>query len=200
MQKSQVVVSFGKPDQDSIKIQKAAEFCRDHIRRSAMAILDCGRELALLKAAFREDEQRWLAAFGEGPGRAKVGKNPFPFTSRTADMLIRSHARLSGNAVSTTNLPASWGTLYELSKLTDKQLEAAKEKIHPMMTRSEASALRPKKKSTKPATPTNQKIERAHETYMRIDDRDQFLREIVAMVRDRKLTIEDVCRAWKAFQ
>lgn len=196
--KSEVVVQFGRPDPDETKISKAAEFCREHIRKSAMAILDCGRELALLKAALRSDDQRWLTAFGEDRERKLVADNPFPFTSRTADKLIRIHARLgAGHMCPAVKLPASWGTLDELAKLTDKQIEAAKDKIHPMMTRAEASKLKPKK-NKKPGAPKNQTIDKAHETYMRIPESD-FLREIAALIRDRGVDLDKLRNAMEAF-
>lgn len=193
---SSVVVSISNPDSDDVKITKTAKFCRDHVRRSAMAIIECGRELALLKSALREDDQRWRTAFGEDRDRKQIADNPFPFTSGTADRLIQIHARLSAGPMGpASQLPASWRTLYELSKLSDKQLESAKDKIHPMMTRSEAVNLRSRKKS-KPRPPAERALNRAHDFYVKLPKED-FLREVVALMRDRGIDIDALQKAWE---
>jgi hypothetical protein len=69
-----------------------------------------------------------------------------PFSSSTARrlMAIASDKRISDRA-HVNVLPASWGTLYELTKLSDEEFEGAIEKkiIRPDMERAEVALLRP---------------------------------------------------------
>lgn len=197
MNKAQVVVTFDKPDSEQLKINKAATFCRERIRQSAQAILDCGHRLMVLKRDLKEDH-KWLAAFGEVQGRKCVGENPFPWGSRTADTLIQIHAKLSsGNTLPPEQLPQSWYTLRELAQLEPARLEQMREKIHPTMTSTEARALKPKAKKKPPKPPSNQTIDTAHAVYMKIP-KPEFLREVVALLHDKGLRLEDLRAAWEA--
>jgi len=69
-------------------------------------------------------------------------ENELPFKPRTGQMLMRIAAdeRLS-KAQHVSLLPPSWGTLYELTKLSDKAFEERIENgaIHPEMERKDVS-------------------------------------------------------------
>jgi hypothetical protein len=72
-------------------------------------------------------------------------KEDLPFTRQTAFRLITIAAdeRLR-DVTHVQHLPAMWGTLFELTKLTDEQFEAgiASGAIHPKMKRNDVNALR----------------------------------------------------------
>jgi hypothetical protein len=95
---------------------------------SVKAILEVGRLLAEAKDALPH------GAFG------KMIDTDLPFTARTAQMLmaIGSDPRIT-NPKHVSHLPASWGTLYEITKLDDTAFEAkiADGTIRPDMMRRE---------------------------------------------------------------
>jgi hypothetical protein len=63
------------------------------------------------------------------------------------------------NPTHVSDLPASWGTLYELTKLDDEQIIAGMKagEINPDMTRAQASSLRPDPVQ-KPALPPHEEM------------------------------------------
>lgn len=75
-----------------------------------------------------------------------MAKNDLPFSHQTAAklMVIAADERLSNDA-HVRNLPISWGTLVELTKLDDETFDAAivDGRINPKMERKDALALRP---------------------------------------------------------
>lgn len=144
-------VSILPPVNDLITVERVAEDCHLSFQRSVSGILNCGEKLKALK---KKEGDGWLAAFGEGSGRKRIGANPFPFGSATADMFIDIYKRFGGANNVCTTLPPSWGTLYELAKLDDAELAQAADKIRPDMTRAEVKALRspPEPKPRKPLT------------------------------------------------
>lgn len=87
----------------------------------------------------------------------KMVKDELPFSRSAASILmqIADNDNLR-NGEHIHHLPVSWGTLYELTKLTDEQFDAAitNGMIHPKMTRKDAKALRgePEPKPEKPPT------------------------------------------------
>jgi N6-adenosine-specific RNA methylase IME4 len=83
-------------------------------RASVTAIVDVGRLLMDAKAALPH------GSFGQ------MIELDLPFTARTAQMLmaIAADPRLT-NPKHVSHLPASWGTLYEISKLDDRQFNDA---------------------------------------------------------------------------
>ncbi len=100
-------------------------------RASVEAILEVGRLLADAKKALPHGE------FG------KMIEGGLPFTSRTAQrlMAIAADPKIS-NAAHVSHLPPAWGTLYELTKLTEEQFAAAIDEglIRPDMERGSISA------------------------------------------------------------
>ena len=99
-------------------------------RASVEAIIEVGRLLGAAKAALPHGE------FG------MMIESNLPFSASTAQrlMAIASDARLS-NPAHVQLLPASWGTLYELTKLSDEEFDQAlgKQVIRPDMERREIS-------------------------------------------------------------
>jgi N6-adenosine-specific RNA methylase IME4 len=102
---------------------------------SVQAIIEVGVLLISAKAALPHGD------FGA------MIETSLPFSASTAQrlMAIASDARLS-NAAHVQHLPASWGTLYELTKLSDEEFDQAigKQIIRPDMERWEiAERIRP---------------------------------------------------------
>jgi hypothetical protein len=119
-------------------------------RKSVEGILGVGRQLIAAKAACEHGE--FLRLF---KGHANAVSEPVPFSERTAERLISvaSHAVIS-NPTHVSDLPQSWGTLYELTKLDDDTLLAGIKagEITPDTTRAQAAALHadPVEKPEKP--------------------------------------------------
>jgi len=103
-------------------------------RSSVEGIIRTGRLLIEAKADLAHGEFGSMCA------------SELPFTQRTAQMLmaIAADPRLA-NAKFISYLPASWGTLYELTKLSDDEFTNAIEQrvIRPDMLRGEAELIRP---------------------------------------------------------
>ena len=103
-------------------------------RSSVEGIIRTGRLLVEAKADLAHGE------FGA------MCTRELPFTQRTAQMLmaIAEDQRLT-NAKFISYLPASWGTLYELTKLSDAEFDSAVQQhvIRPDMLRGEAELIRP---------------------------------------------------------
>lgn len=109
-------------------------------RKSVEGILNVGRQLIAAKESCEHGE--FLRLF---KGHENAVSDPVPFGERSAEMLIA----IAGNQVISnpkfvSDLPQSWGTLYELSKLEDEQIVNGIKagEITPDMTRAEAAALR----------------------------------------------------------
>jgi hypothetical protein len=119
---------------------------------SLKAILEVGRLLAEAKEALPH------GAFG------RMIESDLPFTARTAQMLmaISADPRIT-NPKHISHLPASWGTLYEITKLDDKQFEEkiADGTIRPDMMRREL-APEPEPQTAVPPSapniPTNSRV------------------------------------------
>jgi len=103
-------------------------------RSSVEAIIRAGQLLISAKAALPHGE------FGAMCAR------DLPFSDNTAQrlMAIARDGRLS-NPAHVQLLPASWGTLYELTKLSDEEFTSAvaQQVIRPDMLRGEAELIRP---------------------------------------------------------
>lgn len=108
--------------------------------KSVAAILDVGKALAQAKRLCGHGD--FLRLF---KGHENAVSEPVPFGERTAEMLmsIAGHKVLS-NPKHASDLPQSWYTLYELTKLDDEQIMAGMKagEITPDMTRADAVALR----------------------------------------------------------
>lgn len=109
-------------------------------RKSVEGILNVGRQLIAAKEACEHGE--FLRLF---KGHENAVSEPVPFGEDAAERLMRvaSHPVISKSDQS-RNLPQSYQTLYELTKLDDEQIVAGIKsgEITPDMTRAEASALR----------------------------------------------------------
>lgn len=109
-------------------------------RKSVEGIVGVGRQLIAAKEACEHGE--FLRLF---KGHAEAVSDPVPFTESTGRMLM---AVASNEVISDRefvhDLPQSWGTLYELTKLDDEQIVAGIKagEITAEMTRAQASALR----------------------------------------------------------
>jgi hypothetical protein len=109
-------------------------------RKSVEGILGVGQRLIAAKESCEHGE--FLRLF-KGHEDA-VGK-PVPFSVSSADKLMEiARNDVISNSEFVPNLPQSWGTLYELSKLDGETLVAGIKsgEITPDMTRAEAAALR----------------------------------------------------------
>jgi hypothetical protein len=88
-------------------------------QKAVESIIETGRLLIKAKTALKDKQGhgKWLSMFDES------NKNKLPFGERTAQMLmeIAEHPILS-NPKFTSVLPASWYTLYRLTKLPDDEL------------------------------------------------------------------------------
>jgi Protein of unknown function (DUF3102) len=120
-----------------------------------------------------------------------------PFEANTAQRLMKiaRDQRLS-NAAHVPHLPPTWGTLYELTKLSDEQLEKGFEAgtIHRAMERKDVAALRGKVR--KPRTKKAAAQERASDRVIgpidrcAMDKRRQIFAALQAMnMGDRKQLI-----------
>jgi len=109
-------------------------------RKSVEGILNVGRELIAAKEACEHGE--FLRMF---KAHENAVSEPVPFGERTAERLISVATNgVISNPTHVSDLPQSWGTLYELTKLDDEQIVAGIKagEITADMTRAEASALR----------------------------------------------------------
>ena len=119
-------------------------------RKSVSAIVEVGKLLIQAKRLCEHGE--FLRLF---KGHENAVSDPVPFSERTAERLIAvaSHEVLS-NPTHVSDLPQSWGTLYELTKLDDETLIAGIKagEITPETTRAQAAALHadPVEKPDKP--------------------------------------------------
>jgi hypothetical protein len=112
----------------------------DHLDAAVAAIIATGRELVAAKAALKHGD--WERMF---TGHPRAVADPVRLSVNTAQrlMAIANHPVLS-KAAHGQCLPSSWRTLYELTKLPERELERALDEgeITPETTREEASALR----------------------------------------------------------
>ena len=103
-------------------------------RESVIGILETGRLIAGAKVALAHGEFEAMVA------------NSLPFTARTAQrlMAIAADERISANPTRVSLLPAAWGTIYELTKLDDAELEKRFDDgtIRPDIERAEVASLR----------------------------------------------------------
>ena len=109
-------------------------------RKSVDGILNVGRQLIAAKESCEHGE--FLRLF---KGHDNAVSEPVPFGERSAEMLIAiASNKVLSNPNHGSDIPASWRSLYELTKLDDEQIVAGIKagEITPDMTRAEASALR----------------------------------------------------------
>jgi hypothetical protein len=123
---------------ESGKAKRWAKRIAEAHAQSVEAIIRVGQ--LLIEAKAECDHGEWDEITGEA-----TGKGLLPFSARSAQryMAIARNIVLR-NPTHVSDLPSSWGTLYELAKLEDEDLERyiADGRIHPEMTRADAIALR----------------------------------------------------------
>lgn len=111
------------------------------------AAIETGRALIEVKKQLRHGE--WERLFS---GHENAVRRPLPFTVRKAQrlMAIAAHPVIS-KTTHASSLPASWDTLYQLTKLPGTALRKALTdgRVHPDMERRDVAALRPSKPSPK---------------------------------------------------
>lgn len=157
-------------------------------RKSVKAIVDVGNLLRQAKRLCGHGE--FLRLF---KGHENAVSEPLPFGEDAAERLMRvaSHPVLS-NPDQSRNLPQSYQTLYELTKLDDEQILAGIKagEITPEMTRAHAAALR-SDPVDKPAVPPHEEMADAVKNAVtkfvgRLSSPDQF-----AYVRQRLESLLD---------
>jgi len=119
-------------------------------RKSIEGILGVGRQLIAAKEACEHGE--FLRLF---KGHENAVSDHVPFGVSTADKLMEvARNEVISNSEFVPNLPQSWGTLYELTKLDEETLIAGIKagEITPETTRAQAAALHadPVEKPEKP--------------------------------------------------
>ena len=145
------------------------------IRRAASStvesIIETGRLLINAKAALAHGEFIAMVA------------DDLPFTKRTAQrfMAIASCARIA-NATHVSLLPPSWGTLYELSKLSDDEWQAIEPHLTPELERKDIKGLLPAPKPATPAVPSNWRADRAKRGAEILDSLPEAARETAAVI------------------
>jgi hypothetical protein len=160
-------------------------------RKSIEGILGVGRQLIEAKKACGHGE--FLRLF---KGHPQAVADPVPFGEDTAERLMKvaSHKVLS-NSDQSRNLPQSWQTLYELTKLDDDTLLAGIKagEITPETTRAQAAAMHADPLD-KPEKPPHEEMASAvknavtkfvgqlttHEQYMYVRRRIEQLLEFLA--------------------
>lgn len=108
-------------------------------QKSVEGIINVGRQLIAAKEACEHGE--FLRLF---KGHEIAVSEPVPFGERSAEMLMEvAGNKVISNPKFVSDLPQSWGTLYELTKLNDEQIVAGIKagEITPEMTRSQAAKL-----------------------------------------------------------
>jgi hypothetical protein len=109
-------------------------------RKSVEGILNVGRQLIAAKETCEHGE--FLRLF---KGHENAVSEPVPFTESSGRMLMQiAENPIIANRKFVSDLPQSWGTLYELTKLDDEQILAGinSGEITPDMTRAHAAELR----------------------------------------------------------
>jgi|SRR5579862_1966045 len=116
----------------------------EQTQKSVEAILDIGRMLIQAKAELPHGE--WGRLFADR-------LVPYSIGSAERLMKIAEHPQLS-NSAHVPNLPPSWGTLYELTKVEPEQLQQALTdgRVTPTMERKDAATLRVSRKRPIPAS------------------------------------------------
>jgi hypothetical protein len=108
-------------------------------RKSVEGVLEAGR--LLIQAKEKCEHGEFLRLF---KGHDKAVSNPVPFGDRSARMLMELAAHpVISNRKFISDLPQSWGTLYELTKLDDETLIAGIKagEITPETTRAQVAAM-----------------------------------------------------------
>ena len=124
------------------RAEQWADRISTQVGKSVEALIEVGRLLVQAKADLPHGE--WGRLFSE---------ELIPFSQNTAGQLMAiSSNRILSNSAHVQNLPPSWGTLYELTKVPDITLANALKDgvITPDMPRSAVAGLLPAKAAREP--------------------------------------------------
>jgi hypothetical protein len=111
-------------------------------QKSVEAIIETGR--LLIKAKDKLPHGAWLDMFSVTFGRPQMMAGKVGFSVRMAQMLMAiARNPVLSNAKFVSRLPASWGTLYQLTTLPPGELQSLIESnaIHPDLRRSDVRKL-----------------------------------------------------------
>lgn len=118
-------------------VENWAEVIRADWRATIVGIIQIGADLILAKSGLSHGEWGLLTGGGDHEGL-------LPFSASTTQRLMK--VSINPNILNPAqghNLPASWRTLYELTKLSDDQWEQGLSEgvINPDMSREDVSTL-----------------------------------------------------------
>ena len=126
---------------DDAEIERRVTEVNTTWQKATQSIIEVGRLLIKTKAEIAHGKWRTLFRDYDDDDRAPV---TFPFGQRTAEMLmeIADHSILS-NPKFVSNLPPSWGTLYEMTRMPEEELETLIENgtINADIRRSDVEAI-----------------------------------------------------------
>ena len=174
----------------------------EHSRISAKTWIYIGKELIGTKAAAEKDGPTVFAGLFAKSAADRSEARRYPFSLRAGYMLM-AIAELCEPVVHKDSLPASWRTLYELSRIPSEKLSELIDSgaVHPMMTRADAMKLAaPEKKKAaarKKPDRTEQVYRAAQDLFTKISDQDQRAAEFLNLMHDCGITLEQLQRATK---
>ena len=175
------------PDCTKLEASKWSRLICAAWQKSTTAIIETGR--LLIQAKDSLEHGQWLDMV-----RAEL-----PFAERTAQRLMAIASNpVIANAAHVSLLPASWGTLYELTKLPSVELEAKINdgSINPRLERRDVTALLPNARkissgATPSSTPYPDPLEVLQQTWdeTRSEIRQQFTNANAAELREMLATV-----------
>jgi hypothetical protein len=121
--------------------QQWANRINGHLKTSVESILAMGRDLIAAKEQLGHG--KWMTMFA---GRPDSVAEPIRFSINSAGCLMKiARHRILTNSEHAQNLPPSWFTLYELTKIDEGRLKHAlsEGQVTPSMTRKDVRKLRP---------------------------------------------------------
>ena len=172
-------------------VKAVREKLAEHSRASVKTWVHVGKELAGVKKAAKEDGPKVFPALFARNAEERKDENKYPFSRQTADIFIAISARFA-HACANESLPASWRTLYELSRIEPSRLQKliASGGIHPTITRPEAKrfAAQPNQKRRMKATSCRS----ARTFFLEIRAPKDRAKKFFAFMRECGITIEQL--------
>lgn len=151
------------------------------------SFLAIGRALISLEAELTKAE---FARLRHGTERL------FPFSDATATQLRQIARAVDGGRIPATACPGSYGTAYQITLLTERQLRVARERglIRPNVTRREIMQLRREVPADEAEAPMPGRVDRTRlrEERARLGERRARLTEEMAMVERRIAQIDEL--------
>ena len=163
----------------------------EHGRISAKTWIYIGKELAGTKEAADQDGPSVFAGLFAKSAAERAEALRYPFSLATGRMLMSIAGITIGNS---EQLPSSWRTLYELSRLpTDRLEQLTKSRaVHPMMTRGEAENLAGRKKQAAKASREDQAYRAAKAPLLKIKEPVRRARVILNLMHACGITIQQL--------